>query len=679
MRYLLATLIVVMSIATAHTQPLDTDLWLVWLMDRYGDELDEESLSDLLSTLEAFLAVPTPISNIDKPMLYALQLVTDEEVETIIDWIEQTSPENQTEMGFRNDVKLDEMVIELIVAITSFDVDESERVGRRWWSLGRGAFRGMVDIRAGSIYPLQDGYREGGQYLGPGFTLREQYVVQKEAISTRFSRYKMAGEPIDYPRKLGPWTGSIVYQNRNKEPGTGIRVRTVILGDHRFRSGHGLLASTGSMRVDGNQQRTSSITSAPVTPNGASPSGKFHRGAAIWASAGQTDFALSYSSRRLSASITDTLLYAPGWSTHVRTTNDLSKHHNITLSSVSVMARRRAQFGPLNINLGAAAVGYRWSDSVSRRPGFSYDGDATGTRHVEWSAFASATYRDLFYTTEFGQANAKFGWIQSLRIHTSPLDLGAWMRRYPFGFDSRFGNPASAYGGANETGFGGWIRAKPVDSATLMIWADSYASLGPRFGTRLPVKGREWGAKGEWKVGEGRRVDVSIRNRIRLENEVLPDEFGRDYDFRIWNESVSAKIAFHNPVNDFLRIKLQISRSNVMKAGVKLLGWGTSALVMLTFDRLKVYAQTSMFTSEDHESRSYFYEYDMLGSFRIPAFSGYGQRSYLMGQLEVFGGLVVRIKVGVTEYLDRQVIGTGADSSVGARRWGGDAQVKWLF
>jgi len=306
-------------------------------------------------------------------------------------------------------------------------------------------------------------------------------------------------------------------------------------------------------------------------------------------------------------------------------------------------------------------------------------GDATAIQSVEWSVFGSTTFREFSYTSELGRANSKLGWIQSFLVHTSQLDLGLWVRRYPFGYDSRFGNPASAYGGTNESGLGIWARAKLVNGVSLMIWSDAYKSLGPRFGTRLPVKGREWGAKGEWKVGEGRRLELSIRNRNRLENEILPDNFSRDYDFRVWNESRSTKIAFHNPLNNFLRLKLQVSHSFVYKAGIALEGWGSSALIMINFGRISLYAQTSMFSSEDHESRSYFYEYDMLGSFRIPAFSGYGQRSYLMAQFEVFDGLIVRVKVGVTEYLDRQVIGTGADASVGARRWGGDAQIRWVF
>lgn len=663
----------------AQSQSIDTDQWLVWMIDRFGDEIDEETLLDRLSTIEAYLVAPRRISSLGSTDLHSLQLLTDNEIELIVDWIEDSGVKNQTEMAFRTQVDIDEMVHELIVALVIFESESSERVGRRWWGSGKRTLRGMVDVKAGSVYPAQSGYEADGQYLGPGYTLREQYVVQSNRLSARFSRYKMTGEPIDYPRKLGPWTGSIVYQNSAKRPSKSVRIRTVVLGDHRFRSGHGLLAATGSMRVNGNQQRASGISSAPVTPNGASPSGKFHRGAALWASAGNTDLALSYSRRRLSASITDTLLYAPGWSTHIRTTNDLNKHHNISLSSVSVMARRHGTINTLNYHLGVAAVGYRWSDQISRRPGFSYEGDSAALQQVEWSMFGSATIREFSYTFELGQANSKLGWIQSFRAQTSKLDLGLWARRYPFGYDTRFGNPASAYGGANESGLGIWARAKPLKGVNFMIWSDTYQSLGPRFGTRLPVKGREWGAKGEWKVGEGRRVEVTFRNRNRLENEVLPDNFGRDYDFRVWNDGSTTKIAFYNPVNDYLRIKLQVSHSLVTKTGVKLKGWGTSALVMVNFDWIKLFAQTSMFSSEDHESRSYFYEYDMLGSFRIPTFSGYGQRSYLMGQIEVFDGLVVRIKVGVTEYLDRQVIGTGADASVGTRRWGGDAQIRWWF
>ncbi len=679
MKVLQAAMLLVIWITPAHSQNMDIDQWLVWMIDRYGDELDEASLADRLNTLDAYLSAPRPVSTLDEPTLQALELLTDQEIKLILKWIHQPGERALNEDRFRQVPDVDEMVIELIIAISTFDSDEMERVGRRWWDLKSGALRGRVDIKSGIVYPRQDGYKSGGNYLGPGFTLREHYVLQSEIISAQFSRYKMAGEPMDYPRSMGPWTGSLMFHTHRSKKTAPFRIRTVILGDHRFRSGHGLIASTASMRSDGRQQRASSISSAPVTPNGASPSGKFHRGLALWASAGHTDLALSFSHRRLSASITDTLLYTPGWSTHVRTTNDLTNHHNIALSSVSVMARRHGQTSTLTYNLGVAAVGYRWSDQLSRRSGFSYQNDATGLLGLEWSTYGSVAYQMFTYTAELAQANSKTGWTQSLLITAHPLSIGVWIRRYPFGFDSRFGNPASAYGGSNESGLGAWVSAIPLKGIQLTLWTDTYRSLGPRFGTRLPVKGREWGARGEWKAGTGRRVEFTLRTRYRLENSVLPDLFNRSYDYRTWKESVSAKVAGHHKLNEFLKLKIQVSYSGVNQETIRLKGWGTSALVQLTVNSVTLYAQTSMFASEDHESRSYVYEYDMLGSFRIPAFSGYGQRSYLMGQLNVRNRLVVRIKIGVTEYLDRQVIGSGADASVGARRWGGDAQLRWMF
>jgi hypothetical protein len=679
MKSIAMSLLLLVAATNVQAQQSDPDQWLIWILDRFGDDLDEESMMDRLSTLEAFLVAPIPITNVDKSILQSIQLFTDDEIESIVDWLRETPIMSLNEEGLRSIPELDEMVAEIVIALVSFHPVVEERGRRRWQSLERGAWRGMVDYKAGQVFPIQEGYRSDGRYLGPGYTVREQFVLQNKGISARFSRYKMAGEPIEYPRKLGPWTGSVVYQGTKSGNDVAIRVRTIILGDHRFRAGLGLLASTGSMRVDGAQHRASGITSAPVTPNGASPSGKFHRGAAIQATAGNTDLAVSYSQRRLSASITDTLLYTPGWSTHIRTENDLAKHHNITLSSVSVMARRRAQISVLNVDVGATAVGFHWSDSVSRRAGFSYAEDFAGTYGFEWSMFGSAAFKNTSYAAEIGRANGKIGWIHSVQTRTSIVDVGGWARWYPFGFDSRFGNPASAYGGSNESGLGAWIRARPVARVNVNLWTDSYRSLGPRFGTRLPVAGREWGVRADWRLGAGRQVEISFRKRNRLENVTKPDDFNRMYDYRFWNEGISAKIGLHYSVSRALRYRMQVSYSQKNVAGLQFQGWGTSALVTMNLKWLTLYAQTSTFSSDGHESRAYFYEYDMLGSFRIPAFSGYGRRSYVMAHVEVWKSVVLRAKVGVTEYLDRQVIGTGVDVSVGARRWGGDVQLRWMF
>ena len=74
---------------------------------------------------------------------------------------------------------------------------------------------------------------------------------------------------------------------------------------------------------------------------------------------------------------------------------------------------------------------------------------------------------------------------------------------------------------------------------------------------------------------------------------------------------------------------------------------------------LKVAATVAWFHSDDYDSRLYQYEPSTQYDFSFPAYYGHGIRYSLMMQADIGKHLALATKLGVTNYFDRSVIGTG--------------------
>ena len=74
---------------------------------------------------------------------------------------------------------------------------------------------------------------------------------------------------------------------------------------------------------------------------------------------------------------------------------------------------------------------------------------------------------------------------------------------------------------------------------------------------------------------------------------------------------------------------------------------------------LKVAGTVAWFHSDDYDSRLYQYEPSTQYDFSFPAYYGHGIRYSLMMQADIGKHLALATKLGVTNYFDRSVIGTG--------------------
>lgn len=88
-------------------------------------------------------------------------------------------------------------------------------------------------------------------------------------------------------------------------------------------------------------------------------------------------------------------------------------------------------------------------------------------------------------------------------------------------------------------------------------------------------------------------------------------------------------------------------------------GYMVSHTLSRDFRRLSLKVSAAYFHTDSYDSRLYAYEPSLRYTFSFPMFYGEGIRYALVGRLKVGASLAVAAKVGVTNYFDRAVIGSG--------------------
>ena len=85
------------------------------------------------------------------------------------------------------------------------------------------------------------------------------------------------------------------------------------------------------------------------------------------------------------------------------------------------------------------------------------------------------------------------------------------------------------------------------------------------------------------------------------------------------------------------------------------------------------------FVTDSYDSRVYLYESGPLYTFGVSQFSGRGWRYWLMARWQPSRQLMLTAKVGTTNYLDRDVIGSGQQQIDASSMTDIDLQVRWKF
>jgi len=252
------------------------------------------------------------------------------------------------------------------------------------------------------------------------------------------------------------------------------------------------------------------------------------------------------------------------------------------------------------------------------------------------------------------------------------LQLMALQRFYSYRYTSLYAHSLSESGNVqNESAFMGGITWQPTPQLRIQAYTDYAYAAWPRYRISKPgshssdhlvnmnYTAQRWSVKAYYRL--------RLRQRDNGDKSALVD--GREQ---------RARLAVGLQPSDALTFTTQADMSDTYYLQHSR-GYALSQLAAGQWRWLVASASFAYFHTDSYDSRIYLYERAPLYAFSFPALSGEGIRYSLMLRATLKRRLILTAKVGVSNYFDRNTIGTGLQQSEGSSQTTVDIQCRWKF
>ncbi|MCM1108289.1 MAG: hypothetical protein NC388_04425 [Clostridium sp.] len=500
------------------------------------------------------------------------------------------------------------------------------------------------------------------KYLGNSLYHNIRYGYRyADHLYVGFTAEKDAGEPFG---SYGNWSyDSFSFHILLKTQG---KLRALAVGDYRLNFGMGLVMGRGMLfgkqteiRFDQGIKRFFSTSELPHFRGAATTIGLHHTEITLFVSRTRNDATLN-------ADGTVATWRKDGYH---RTVGELECKHNLTSTMAGAAVVQRFREGYVGV------LGYYQMFNRSFAPGTAFYRTyyPSGKCFALTSAYYGYRLSRLSLAGEVAHAFNHHGWAV---VNTASYRFNS---RYQFRLMQRYYAPRyqSFYSGAVSEGTGVTnenacylgMEASPVDYLKIETYADVFYFPWPRYGLSHSSRG----------------YDVLFRCRSSL-----TDRFSSVFTYRVKRkEKFDIYRTYH-------RLKLQIDGAwsahwtthttlayNHTPATDGTIGHGLLTAQQMALNipsgKGKFTFYAAYFRSDDYESRLYGYEPTLLHSYSFPSYSGEGIRISLTGRWNVWRGLSLMCKYGLTSYFDRDAIGSGTQRIGHSSMNDLDFQMKYTF
>lgn len=458
------------------------------------------------------------------------------------------------------------------------------------------------------------------------------------------------------------------------------RLRALVVGDYVATFGQGVLLWRGSAFGKGRDAVGTVVRRGRgIVPYGSADENRFFRGlAATVRVTPSLDLSAFASRRTLDATvIADTV--APAAFEHAATLGTTGLHR-----TASELDRKDALTTALyggavthdgrSFSVGAAAYHARFDPPLRPDTAAAYRRyDLTGSRATAASLFGQYRARGLLLAGEVARgAQGHVGGIATLSVQAGPhAEAVVVARSFPAAFVSPHGHPFGERAGAaqNEHGLYLGVRVRPAARWAVAAYVDQYRFPWVRYGVPRPSSGYEARAVVELTPRPWLHSYVELRTESREAGAVVTNAAGRVLEGVATETRQSARLHGDYVFSDRLRLRSRLEATRYVydeappEHGVLLqqdVRWQAHA-------RVQVDARLALFETDGYGARVYSYENDLLYTFSVPAFSGVGQRAYLLLRLRPMERLTIEGKYGATQYRRVQTVGSGLDEVEGTR------------
>lgn len=243
----------------------------------------------------------------------------------------------------------------------------------------------------------------------------------------------------------------------------------------------------------------------------------------------------------------------------------------------------------------------------------------------------SLTWRNLHWFGEWAvDQRGNTGFLEGLLVSLDrKLDAGLLFRRFSKGYSPRQGNPVAEFTGAsNETGLMTNLEFRPGIRWTFQGYVDFYRSFWLRFGSVAPVSGVDH----RWRITYNVKRKWSAYLEARWENTSGKEAPGtsplRENNQDHWQQY---RLQLSTQINKTWEWRQRIDYGIYKEPGNESHGWALyeDLLFKPIQNPFSFTLRWSIFSTDGYDVRFYSFENDLLNSFSIPPYYGYGIRYYL--------------------------------------------------
>lgn len=474
------------------------------------------------------------------------------------------------------------------------------------------------------------------------------------------------------------------------------RIKSLIVGDFVAEFGQGLLFWRGLASGKGRETVGPPVRSgAGLRPYGSTEENRFLRGVAGTLLLSPSVAVSAFASRRsLDASVveadtSDGLLSNFGSDIGVASVSSSGLHRTPT-----EVARRDAlnetlfggHIGYTGSSVRLGAVGYTATFDPPLLPGDqTYERfDLAGETVTFVSLFGTAFVSDYLLFGEVASntdgATAAAGGVSANLGRAARAVVSA--RYFPKDFDSPHAFAFGERNGTtqNESGIYTGLQLRPSRRIRIAGYFDQYWFPWSRFGVARPTRGNEALLVFEHRPRRWLSYYVQAKTETKEAGDLVTD------DFRILNgvrEETRQSVRAHGEYqfSKRLTVRGRVEGTRFFEAGEPseygLLIY--QDIRWVPWSPLRLDGRLMMFDTDSFNARVFAYEYDLRYTFSIPAFSGQGQRAYVMASWAPTPDVTIQIKYGVTRIERVTSVGSGLDETEGNRLRELRMQLFWRF
>ena len=485
---------------------------------------------------------------------------------------------------------------------------------------------------------------------------------------------KDPGEPFFTRKNKIPFDHHAFYIQIN--PGTIIR--QINLGDFHLMTGQGLVAWTGFSLGKSAGNFSGRKIPAGIRAFNSTEENRFFRGAGF--TAGKGKFMLSWLASDHRA---DARMNEEGFSHWITdgihaTERQIEYRKNLREWATGGTIRYRGR----SLDLGWNLLALHWDrEKVTRQePAYIYDLSGRYTCNIsvdyQWSlrnmVFFGETAFDLNVSTAF-LYGMEWQLSENIRLMTV-------FRHYSPDYQAPYGNGFSEGSTvSNETGLYAAFRYQTPAGWEVNISHDLFRFPWLRYRVDSPSAGQEY------SVWLSRTLNPSTKCTLHIRHENKDRNHTADYrnlPAPVKHNKTSTRFQFHHQPSASINLttRLETSRSGIQGESPRH-GLFVSQDMGIHPVAKPWYAwiRFALFDTDHYESRIYAYEHDVWTSMSFPAFSGKGIRFYLVVKTSMWNNIDTWFKWSVTDYYDRECIGTGWNAINSHTRHEIKYQVRWRF